>query len=377
MTTTETTPRINALTGIHIDKIDRNRIIAALKEHNRDVDGSDSTQQLAVQLFGVFKDLSYKDKVRCTQCKGVANKELDVCPFCGHDEGDDLPEPGASVGETKEEAQMTTTEEKPKKKKKKEHAETNGAAVAAVPDDLQASSSLRTERELDQAVANVEKLKVDSAGSYWQMGHQIAEIHTLGLWKLRVEVNEKGKTKARWSTWEAFCNAELKMTPKSANAVMDVAKGFTEDQVRLWGRSKLNLVLQAPPETRAAILEKVTTGASKREIEKEVRKGKADAGYTRPSRGVRGGKTSATQKQKGTKQIVVANILGLQTVKCYKKPASLKNVDWKEQPRAKKIGDVPIGVLQLANDVSMFITMTESAGGELQYKVQTLRDEEE
>jgi hypothetical protein len=384
MTMTETqVTRTNSI-GIYIDRVDRNRILATLKAYNAIVESSDSTNQLAVQLFGIYDRLPNQNKIRCTKCKGVASRELDVCPFCGHDEGDDLPdvpEVGVVAGNgegSNHEAHMTEMPEgivKVKKKKKAaaHGAESNGASV--VDADLTPSSELRTERELDQAVANVEKFKIDSASTYWLMGVQIADIHKNQLWKLRVEVNEKGKVKPRWSTWESFCNAELKMTPKSANASMDVVKNFTEDQVRLWGRSKLNLVLQAPPEARPQLIEKIKEGASHREVEKEVRKGKAEADFTRPSRGARGGKTSASQAKQSTK-IMVANILGSVTVKAYKKPASLKDVDWKEQARAKKLADQPIGVLELTNDVSMFIMLTESAAGELQYKVLTKRNAE-
>jgi hypothetical protein len=393
MTMTETqATRTNSI-GIYIDRVDRNRILATLKAYNAIVESSDSTNQLAVQLFGIYDRLPIQNKIRCTKCKAVASKELDVCPFCGHDEGDDLPDvpevgvvAGNGNGEgSNHEAHMTETliegTVKVKKKKKAAHgAESNGAGdVAVVVDDLQTSGTLLTERELDQAIRNVEKLKVDYTGCYWQIGRMIGEIHDQQLWKLRLETNEKGKAVARWKTWESFCNAELRMSPKSAGRAMNVSAQFSEDQVRLWGRSKLDLVLQAPVEARPALIEKIKAGSSKREVEEEVRKGKAESGFVRPSRAVdgRGGKTSETQtKGKQSTKIMVANILGSVTVKAYKKPASLKDVDWKEQARAKKLADQPIGVLELTNDVSMFIMLTESAAGELQYKVLTKRNAE-
>jgi hypothetical protein len=144
-------------------------------------------------------------------------------------------------------------------------------------------------RELEQSIARVVKFRMDSAGCYWRMGKEIRDIHENQLWKLRVEVDERGKANPRWKTWEAFCNAELKMSSKSVASAMDVAANFTEEQVRTWGRSKLHLVLQASPELRSELIARVAVGTSHRELERLVRDAKAKDGFVRASRGVRGG----------------------------------------------------------------------------------------
>lgn len=374
MTTIQVQPRVNKVMGFYVDKLDRNLILTNLNYSGNQIDPKDSTEQLAMQLAAVYQDLSDDKKIRCNLCKAIADEGLDTCPFCGHDEGEPVKQQGKAEAQPMEEAEATDNPNKGKKKKKEKK---NGASSEVPASDLKASTAIRTERELDEAVKDVDRLKSDAAGSYWQLGHRIREIHDQQLWKLRTETDEKGKVKPRWKTWESFCNGELSMTPKSANSAIDVSQHYSEEQVRLWGRSKLDLLLRAPPIERERILkEKVEKGASAREVEAEVRKAKSKSGFTRPTRGNRGGKTAEAQAKSPTKQVTIASLLGVQTIKAYKKPATLKGVDWKEVPRAKRLADQPIGVWNLLNDVVAYISVSESAGGELQFKINVVREEE-
>lgn len=374
MTTTEAQSRINALTGIHIDKVDRNRILQALKDAGKEIDPTDSTEQLAVQLHMVYDGLPNERKIRCLKCKGVGDEQQSICPFCGCEDGESV------------DAKPNGKEGKSKREKGAKVDKANGTAAVVAADDLQPSSEIRTVRELDAAVADIESLKGRSAAAMWQLGRRIADIHQHQLWKLRVEVAEGGKATARFKTWESFVHTELKMSPKTAARAMDVALHYSEQQVALWGTLKLDLLLSAPPEERERIMkEKVEAGAGTREIEQEVKRTKAQAGFKRETRDKsgRGGRRSETQvnkaaaekKKEGSKQITIANIIGTQTVKLYKRPASLKNVDWKAQPRAKKIADQPIGILELENDVEMLLAVQETSTGELAVKVITQRVE--
>lgn len=387
--------QVNAITGIITEKLNRNLILSALTAAGKTSDPSDTTQQLSMHLHMAYKSLPNESLARCANCKGVSNIELDVCPYCGSTEGDPLVE--LPENEKKLEAKMTTEEKVDKKQKSvKKKEKSNGAesvnggkggnengvsALAAMElvNDLKPSSQLHTERELDTAVARVTALKSDAAGSYWALGRAVENIHANQLWKLRMETNEKGKTLPRWKTWEAFCHHELNMSPKSAGKCIDVSTRYSEAQIRAFGPSKLELVLHAPPEERERIMkEKVEKGAGAREVADEVRKAKEKSGYVRATRhaGGKGGKTSAKQTRTTTK-IVVAELLGTQTIKAFKRPASLKNVDWKEQARAKKLADEPIGVWNLLNDVVAYISLVPSATGELIFKLQVTREESE
>jgi hypothetical protein len=386
MTTTETrqdtkkTGRVNAITGIHVDKVKREIILASLKEANQEIEDDSTTEQLAVQLWTVSEPLSAKEKVRCLECRGIGPNTADLCGYCGHDEGEDLKAAPAATNVTPitEAADMKTKAaevpaENPKKGAAKA-AKTNGASAAIVKDDTKASSEIQTVSQLDEAVKKVQYLKGGAAASYWELGVAITDLYKRGLWKLRGETNDKGKFKARWASFEAFCNTELEMTPTHARTLMDVSANYSEPQVRAWGTTKLGLVLTAPPADRPRIQQRVEAGASTAAVKDEVKKVKQKKGHTKSSRAgdKRGGKTG----QKGTvKRIAIANLLGTQTIKLHKKPDNMKGVDISALPRAKKLADQPIGIMELANDVRMLFSVSENTHGEWQLKVVTQRDE--
>jgi hypothetical protein len=392
MTTTETrqekkaTGRVNAITGIIVDKVKRETIVESQKKHSQEIEDDSTTEQLAVQLWTVFEPLPTADKVRCMECCGIGPEADENCGYCGHDEGEAIEAapaaPAATVTpitEAKDMKKVTAAaEEAPKGKGKKDKkATTNGHVSGAIvpADDTKASSEVQTVGQLDEAVKNVQTLKGNMASGGWALGAAIQDIYKRGLWKLRGEVNDKGKFKARWASFEAFCNAELSMTPQHARTLMDVSSNYSEAQVRAWGTTKLGLVLSAPPEDRPRIQQRVEEGAAASEVRDEVKKTKRKKGHSAASRAgdKRGGKTG--QKGKAVKQITVASILGTQTVRLYKKPDSMKGVELDKLPRAKKLGDQPIGVLELANDVRMMFSVSENTNGELQIKVVTQRDE--
>jgi len=383
MTTTETrkTGRVNAITGIMVEFVDRGIVTASLEEREEEVDKDSTTEQLAVQLWTCFESIPLHDKagqplkIRCMRCKGIGLQEQETCPYCGHDEGEDITEAApAAPAATTMEAHMKTAEatETKSKKSKKANGATNGAIVT---DDTKPASELQTEAQLNEAVKHVQDLKGDAAQSAHALGAAIQDIYQRGLWKLRLETTDKGKVKPRWASFEAFCNSELTMSPTNARTLMDVSQNYTADQVRLWGTTKLGLVLSAPPEDRPRLQAKIEGGAATSEVREEVKRVKRKKGYSAPSRAgnKRGGK--AGQKGKSVKQITVASILGTQTVKLYAKPESLKNLDWSTLKRANKINQLPMGKLELANDVSMLFSVQESASGEWQLKVVTQRDE--
>lgn len=146
------------------------------------------------------------------------------------------------------------------------------------PVEYKASPVLATVEDLDHAVARVRVLKTDAAASMWALGAVIADIKAKQLWKLR---NEADRDIPAWKTWDAFAHHELYMTPKNANALAEIAERFTEKQVRAFGTTKLGLILQAPPRAQAELEVKVAEGATKREIETEVRKLRDETGFRR------------------------------------------------------------------------------------------------
>lgn len=385
---TVTRGRRNAISGFDVSKLDRVRILKACESVG--VPGvGETTEQIALALFAHYEALPLERKIRCDTCHGIGDQNDDECPYCGATQGTMLVDEQrakegspvqAEVQPIREATTMTTAAAGTEDTKKKK---TNGASksTALAKDDTKASSEIRTERELDVAVNEVQILKGEGAAAAWRLGAKIAEIHTAQLWKLRSEKKENGDVKPRWSTFEAFCNTELNMTPKNATLLMDVANNYTIDKVKAFGPHKLGLMLQAPPEDRPDLEDKLKKGATHRELKKEVQKVKKAKGYTRESRAKdgRGGASADTKKRekqvKKAQAITVANIIGTETVKLYKKPATLKDLDFKALTRAKRIGDQPFGRHELSNGVVQFYTVQETPAGELVLKIVTQRDE--
>jgi hypothetical protein len=342
-------------------------------------DGETTTETLAVQLWAdITQKVPIKDQCRCKQCAGIGSYETDACPYCGHDVAEDVPEAPAAKTAGEEKKPMTTTEVKSEKTTKKE--KTNGKSVAIVKDDTTPASMVHTERDLDAAIQEIQKLKGAGAVSMYLLGKRIAEVHA-GIWKLRTEKDDKGKEKPKYKTFEAFCLAEIGMTPANAYSLMDVSTHYSEEQVRAWGTSKLDLVLKAPAAERPALEEKISKGATHREIKEEVRKIKKKTGHVRETRSAsgRGGKrsTKATKPKKAA--ITVANLIGTATVKLFRKPPSINGITTEKidnLPRAKKVGDVPFGYEELENDVVRFYTLDTTPGGELFIRIVTKHVEE-
>jgi hypothetical protein len=335
---------------------------------------------MSLHLHYVEK-LPEEDQIRCQKCKGIGDAGDDTCPYCGHDEGDPVvPEtPVPPVAATPVQTEMTkpkekkmnatTTETNAKPKKEKVHK-------AMVVDDTKPASALRAERDLDEAISKVDKAQGDAAISAWQLGRYIADIRDNGLWKLRTQRDEAGKEKSKWRTFEAFCAAELRMTPRNAHNLAEVSKNFTEDQVKAVGHSKLSILLLAPPEARPEIQKQAEAGASASEVRTQVKKARAES-KEEPKKTRTSKATEAKQAKvkSEAKTLTIATLLGSSTIKLYRKPPSLKGLDLENTPRAKRLADEPFGVEEMENGVITYYTIAESATGELVLRIVRKREE--
>lgn len=231
---------------------------------------------------------------------------------------------------------------------------------------------MRTEAELDQAVRDVEALKVAGAIALYQLGHRIAQIQDDGTWKLRTVKNATtGKVAVKWHSFEQFAEGELKLSRTHAIKLAKISREYRESDVRLFGMKNCALILEAPREERPRLEQAAAAGASTRVIEKAVRK--ANASGTRATV-ARTAKATQAAKTKSTSQIAIAKITGTETIKLIRRPARIGG-DNSDAPRAKKLSDEPYGVLQLATDVTMHFFVSSDARGSLLLKVKTIRDE--
>jgi len=257
-------------------------------------------------------------------CGGIADVQLEICPYCG--DGGEEDSSTAIVG----------------------------VGTVAVQID---------ERALDTSVARVQALKSESAGSLWELGSEIKKLHDTDLWKQRT--TEKGAPK--WRSWGQFCEAELGISPQYAYKLMDVAEVYSREQVRTLGATKLHITLQVPKEHRARLLAEAEKGKSVSELRAEAttigkvkrdtgRTGKGGAGAHKP-----GSKKGGRKKEK----ITVAALVGRVEVPLYK--------GLTDQP-ARALTDVPRGTERLLNGVTQVFVVTKDENGQWLLIVERVRE---
>lgn len=264
---------------------------------------------------------------------------------------------------------MSTTEATTATEKKTANGKASAAlATAAKGETLPANV---TAGNLNKAVAEVHALKGKGAGLIWELGVKVREIHDGQLWKARV--GEDGTT--AYKHWNAFCIAELGMTPTHAYSAMDVSKAFTRAHVEKWGISKLSLILKAPEEDQPRLLEESAKHGKRQladkvtKLRKEKGKGKRDTGRKPMPDG------KARAPKAGKDAIAVAALLDKNnTVLLWARPEKRGEEPTK---RAKKLGDTPVGWFDLANGVRQFFAVGQTTAGELVLKINFKRVDEE
>ncbi len=404
--------RKNGVGAFLVDKIDGDRMRAFIKEHDLEIDADVEDEQLGVALSLHFANTVPKaDKVRCDVCEGVASADYAECPYCG-DEGEVEEEedenetvaaapPSESVienvdddeeeDEEEEEEEVAaalpakkTAAKKDKETKMTTAQTTNGAGskksggVARVH-----SAELMTSKDLDKAVGEVARLTSEVAKAtftgaelYWQLGQKILEINGKGLWKLRLD-EKTGK--AKYKSWDAFVHNELHMSPQHSYTAIDLAKNFESGaEVREIGQTKAIKLLQAAPQDRPALIEAAKAGATVKEIDAAAKKSKKKHGPAKKTVQAKAGAASAKAKAKvsakNTEKVSITSFEGVKTIKLYKRPESIKDLDLSTCKRATKIGDQPFGRLEMANGlVQQFAVINKD--GEWVLKIETRREE--
>lgn len=366
-------------------RVKRAYVIDTLKKYSIEFKEAESDAELAKKLYDYFAasvtDVE-QEALQCDVCHGDSPKDLDCCPYCG--EGDEKKPTTSEVfvpASPKEEPKMetVTTEVKEKKVKAKvkeekveapktaKKAKGEEAIVKAVNGTAPLATKL-TEKDLDTAVAQLRHAMSDAVGSYWKLGHQILDLYSKDLWKLRC--GEDGK--AKYTSFEQFTKAELGMEKTAAYNLMDVAKNYSEDKVRQLGHAKLALLLKAPADDRPTIEAKIVEGASYRETKKLVAEAREQKGVKSTDTGRKKMPTGSTPQERAPRpskkdMITIAALQGTKQVKLY----------CKENPEkaAKTVADMPWGTLELENDVTMTFSIVKNQLGELVIKIRTKREE--
>lgn len=391
--------RKNAIGNFFVDRVNPKVMREFAKANGVELDADASPEQAAVALSVHLRGATSRgDMIQCERCHGEAPESLPACPFCGlvgetiedavsddggeeeaaappsaDDVGTDSDEDRAEVAEeTAEEAPVLVKAKAPKAKKAREpkpattamvRAKKNGAAVQA--------DHPATVADLDRSIARVVELKTAQWSNFLELGAELSRINKAELWKLR-----KGDDgKQRYASWDAFITIELKFTPNWSYKIMSAAEAFSQDDLALLGRSRAIFIAKAAPEDRAELKRQVLDKElSKRETEKLVREKIQETGRRGgDEQKSKAGKASAATRAERQDKVTIASIEGRKTVKLYAKPPSLRGVKLSDCKRAKTINDEPIGMLELAGDVVMLISVVKKEGQGLALVVDTRR----
>jgi hypothetical protein len=373
--------KLETVSGVLLAKVEEKHLREVMADAKIAAGEKEAVADLVERLATRYAELPESVLGACDTCKGVSPLALPVCAFCGVGEEpkpvlavvpDVKEEPPASVVEA-DEAEFLKSPITGQKlvKVKKEKA----PIVEARP------SSNWTEQDLDVRVAEVYRFKGDAAAGQWDVGRVVHEIYVENLWQLRLQ---KGG-KPRYKTWESFVLQELKMSHPNVKLLMDVSQAYSREQVHALGTHKLGLTMTLPPEDRPRLLAAIEGGATKREVEEEVRRTKKEKGFRRPNRESPNPKAAAqagtvakgsTGRKPREEKVTVAQITGKTTVKLYKKPASMKNIDMNSLVRAKRHSDVPWAMHKLSNNVQQSFMISEDGAGFWTLVIETRRVEE-
>ena len=283
-----------------------------------------------------------------------------------------------------EEGEMTTQQIEDTKKSDKLAKNGVPAKEQAQVDAMLALPPGVTTSALNSAVTEFHKLKAVGACNYWDLGAKAQEIHAKQLWKARV--TEKGKP--AYTNFEGFCLSELGMKATSVFDMMDVSKAFPREHVLQYGSAKLGLVLKAPPEDQPKLLE-IAGKSSWRKLKEHVSKAREEKGLKKrvtgrkPMQALRqdlacdDGMARQGRQSNGIRQdSPLARLLYNPPAPLFKK-SDKKGYKLTDQPRAKKLGDAPIGCHVLPNGVELWLSVSANAAGDLQLKCTMKRAAEE
>lgn len=155
----------------------------------------------------------------------------------------------------------------------------------------------KTEKDLDDQVALIRRLQVQTFDAYYALAIAIAEIRRKGLWKLRRTEGE-GTEHGRYKSFKVFAKRELRgMSEKHALALVEIAKRYSAEEFRELGSvSKVTLILEAPHVDRARLESMVKDGASYREVRREVTESRKKHGSPKTSQQAKAGTHSAEKR---------------------------------------------------------------------------------
>lgn len=235
-------------------------------------------------------------RATCATCGLPSDVEVDACPFCG-----------------------------------------DGAAlVQFAPGQVPFHP---TPAALDEAVAEVLRLKRAAVWDMWDLGQVLMRVHDERLFM------------ARHKSWEAFVHVELGMTVQTANDLRAAAQGWPRQLVAQLGPRTLRYLVHAPEDQRPQLLALVRARLGPAATEREVKR----LGFAVCRRG-----PYDRPKHRGVtlpaERMVVPLTVGLRT-----------------KQAAHSLDDAPVGVLTLDGKASVRFAVVKAEDGALSLVVEPHR----
>lgn len=343
--------------GFDFSKMREDLVDAEIKTRKIDVPkGAKFPNKVGLLQIDIKNNTPPSDLAECDVCRAASSLDLDACPFCG-------------VGEDGKEAPKQQTLVKVPRSgglKKKDALIPTVQVIDMVPEKTKPAEIVEpSEADLNRRVKEIVALKAGAEASAWLLGRKIQELYDLKLWRARPHADKDGPA---YRSFNQFAAAEVDLSGQQAYRLMDVAKSFTEEQVKKIGSTKLIQVLRLKEDDRAKLLhdiQKESLSASEvRKLVKAKDPDRRETGRAQTPPGQPG--HNATERKFPEGSVATAFAKKTYDLQTYSKPTGWeKDMPFppEEATKAKTLTDVPFVVFDLLNDVRLQITALESPTG--------------
>lgn len=374
--------------AVDLSKVDEDALLDRLEKCGLGFEGEISDRVKRLEQW-CREHVKASEIVDCETCGGSSSVRWKRCPYCGDE---DLSEAAAEVRDKigKEDPAMGTKSKKKASTKKKKTAakkpkpkpkakkastkkkatrkrstakkKTTAAKKEAAPTTQVLSGN---EKDLDDAIERLGKLKKEAAGIEWNFCAEMKRIFDKKLYLARTD--KEGKTK--YKHWNQFVSLELGITPGYSYQLMDIARHFTASQLADVGTKKLIMMLKLPKPERSKLLPKASeTPAS--EIRERVREFAGEGTRDTGRSGRAAAATEAANEGRKAKkdQITIVVESERQRIKLFARPKG------SEEPQpAKKLTDEPYAIEETINGIEIHYRLVQDSTGGLVLVVERRR----
>lgn len=328
--------------------------------------GSKFPNKVGLLQIEIRNTTSPGDLGECDECSAASSLDDEFCPFCGvGQDGAKAPPPAPSQKIVKVARGL----------KRKDAPEPSVEVIDVVPEKTKPAQVVEpTEADLNRRVKDIIALKVGAEASAWLLGRKIQELFDLKLWRARPHSEKDGPA---YRSFNQFVAEEIDISGQHAYRLMDVAKSFSEEQVKRIGSTKLLQVLRLDEGDRAKLVHDI----QKDELSvSEVRKlvdakdpKRRDTGRAQTPPGQPG--HNAHEPKFPTGSLATAFSKASVDVQSYAKPTGWEKDSAYPPDEARKahtLEDVPFAVVDLLNDVRLQITALVAPTG-IVFKVEVTK----